>query len=333
MSIKKSVSLYSLQDEYCRHRMSLNDIFDELEKMGVGGVELISDQMIRETPNPSEAELAKWDEIVKTHNLKLVCNDVFLNTTVYNNRVLTDKESAALLTAELRLAKRLGFKLIRLVSMTPFKIAKMVLPLAEELGITMALEIHAGLSFDKPATKEFCEQMIALNNPYLGLVIDTGIFCRRNPLAFDTFFLALGVNPELPKYFEKVYAQGLDHHRLVMNGVPEDLQALIKTDVDRSYFRFTDGYENCDYSILDPYIPYIKHVHGKCFDFMEDGSEYSMNFQEIVNYLDSKGYDGYLSTEYEGNRFVIPGGVADGLSHVKAHQALLTQCIANLGRN
>lgn len=331
MSIKQAVSLYSFQDEYCRKRMTLGEIFDELDALGVEGVELISDQMIKGTPCPSEEELSQWDQMVAGHKVKLVCNSIFINTTLYNNRTLTLKESADLLIADLKLTKRLGFPMVRLVSMTPIEVVKLALPVAAKLGVVMALEIHAAMSFDNPSTKAFCDYMIESGNEFLGIVVDTGIFCRRHPRVSKSFFLEQGLSPEVADYIDGIFTQGTDPKQYFKNGIPADLKALFKCEVDYLYTVFSDGYENCEYSILDPYIPYIKHIHGKCFEFTGDGEEYSINFAEIINYLDSKGYDGYIATEYEGTRFVPVGSVADGLSNVRAHQALLAKCIANIG--
>ncbi len=331
MAIKRAVSLYSLQDEYCRGRMTLNDMFDELESLGVEGVELISDQMIKGTPTPSDEELQKWDDVLNSHSIKPVCNSIFINTTLFKNRVLTLKESADLLIAELKLAKRLGFSLVRLVSMTPIEVVKLALPMAEKLGVVMALEIHAAMSFDVPSTQAFCGYMMESKHPMLGIVVDTGIFCRRHPRISTNYFLSLGLNPEVANYIDLIFAAGTDPKRFFANGMPEDLKCLFKGEVDFLYALFSDGYENCDFSILDPYIPFIKHIHGKCFEFTESGEEYSIDFAGFIEYLASKNYDGYIATEYEGNRFVLVGNIADGLSNVRAHQALLKSSIEKLG--
>ena len=330
MAIKRAVSLYSFQDEYCRKRMTMDEIFSELEALGVEGLELISDQMIKGTPTPSEEELAKWDALMSRHHLVPVINDIFINTTLYKNRKLTDHEAAELLRQEIRLAKRLGFPMVRMVSMTPVEIVKLVLPLAEELQVVMALEIHAAMSFDNPSTKAFCDYMMAVDSPYLGLVVDTGIFCRKHPRVSREYFKSLGLSQEVADYIDAIFARGTDPLRVFNHQIPEDLKKLFKSESDFLYSLFSDGYENCAYSVLDPYIPYIKHIHGKCFEFTESGEEYSIDFEEIVQYLAAKGYDGYIATEYEGNRFVPVGGISDGLGNVRAHQKLLAKAIAQV---
>lgn len=325
--IKRCVSLYSYQDEYCRKRMTLEQIFDELDSLGVEGVEIITDQMVKGTPFPSEEELAKWDNILKTHKVKPVCNDVFINTTLYNNRTLRKKEAVESLENDIRLSARLGFPMIRLVSKTPAEIVEAALPCAEKYNVKLALEVHGGMSFSHHMTKEFCNMIFRLNSPYLGLVVDTGIFCRKHPEVAKNYFLSLGLNPEIAKYIDAIYAKGTDPMQYFKNGIPSELEAMIKSQTDREYVLFCDGYESSDYSIMDKYLPYIYHFHGKCYGFGEDGEEYSISFGEIIEYLYKNNYNGYIATEYEGNRFVAVGGISDGVGNVRLHQKLLKKYI------
>ena len=82
MAIKTCVSLYSLQDEYMNKRMTLEDIMKYLAENKVEGLELLPDQMIHNTPHPSEESLKHWDYLMETYKIKPVCSDVFLNTNL-----------------------------------------------------------------------------------------------------------------------------------------------------------------------------------------------------------------------------------------------------------
>ena len=145
--IKRAVSLYSYQDEYATKRMSLEDILRDLADMGAEGVEILSDQMIHGSPHPTEETISNWKSLVKKYNLYPVSDDIFVNSTLYHNRRLTLKEQEELLKDELINAHNLGFTLVRLVSNTDAALIEPCLPLAEKLNVTMALEIHAGMSF------------------------------------------------------------------------------------------------------------------------------------------------------------------------------------------
>ena len=112
--IKTCVSLYSLQDEYLNHRMDLEACLHYVKECGAEGVEILPDQMIKNTPNPSEEDLAKWHQYISDTGLTPVIADVFLNTNLYKNRSLTHKECIDLLVKEIQLADKMGIRMIRL---------------------------------------------------------------------------------------------------------------------------------------------------------------------------------------------------------------------------
>ena len=170
MTIKKGVSLYSLQDAYGRGGLGLEGCIAAVEKMGAQGIEILSDQMIRGAASASEQTLAEFDAIMERHPLQRVSNDIFINSSLYKNRWLTTEEQVELLSADLRLTHRMGFPLVRLVSRTDPAVIRPVLPLAEKLGVSMAVEVHAGMSFDHPLTAAWIKEMKELDSPHVGLV-------------------------------------------------------------------------------------------------------------------------------------------------------------------
>lgn len=331
-NIKRAVSMYSLQDQYARGRMTLADIFEWLNDMGAG-LEFISDQMMKGTPEPSEETLEEWDALVERYKPTLVCNDVFINTCLYKNRTLTKKESLDLLIKEIKLAHRLGFPMIRLVSNTRADIIEPALSYAEKYHVVMTLEIHAGMSFDEPLTQDFIRVMKELNSPYVGLTLDTSIFCERHPRVSTNFFRELGVNEELIRRIDAIFESGTDPRRVYAEArsegkeFPDEIQECIHTQDEYEYALFADGYERTPYHMLDELVPYIKHVHGKIYEMTEEGREYSISFDKFTEYLDSVRYEGYIATEYEGNRFALAGEPIRDRENVEAHQKLLKECI------
>lgn len=119
MGIKTSVSLYSLQYQFLHGKMNLEDIFKYMKELNADGIEILPDQMLKGTPTPSEETYAEWDALNQKYPLGLACDDVFLNTNMFKNRELTKRECIELIRQEIVMAHRLGFKIIRLVSMVP----------------------------------------------------------------------------------------------------------------------------------------------------------------------------------------------------------------------
>ena len=68
---------------------------------------------------------------------------------MFKNRELTKRECIELIKKEIKLAQRLGFKILRLVSMVPAWILEPCLPTSEKYDVCMCIEIHAGLGFGR----------------------------------------------------------------------------------------------------------------------------------------------------------------------------------------
>lgn len=62
----------------------------------------------------------------------------------------------------------------------------------------------------------------------------------------------------------------------------------------------------------------------------ERGTEYSIDYKEILQYLHTHGYEGYVSTEYEGNRWVLPDQPVPELEQVEAHQKMIQRLIQEI---
>lgn len=335
--IKTCVSLYSLQDEYLNKRMSLADIMHFVKENKAEGIEILPDQMLHGAPNLSKKTLEDWDALIRETGLVPVIADVFLNTNLYKNRNLTKKECIDLLIEEIKQANQLGIHLIRLVSMVPYWVCEPLLPYCEKYDVAIALEVHAGMAFDIPETAAFIDEMKRLNSPYIGLVIDTGIFCRRFPRVVRNYEVNNGASPEMFDYIDKLFAEGSDLHRATReNGgnYPAEFVETLTTQEDHMFAPLCDGYENYPYEVLDDLMPYIKHFHFKMFEMMEDEDgnlrEYSMDYKGLLQYLHNHDYNGYVATEYEGNRFTLPGTPIMEKQQVIANQKYLHDCLKEI---
>lgn len=97
----------------------------------------------------------------------LACDDVFLNTNLFKNRELTKRECIELIKQEIIQAHRLGFKIIRLVSMVPAWILEPCLPTAEKYDVCMCIELHGGLGFGVEKTEEYLREMVRLDSHFI----------------------------------------------------------------------------------------------------------------------------------------------------------------------
>ena len=122
--IKRSISLYSYQDEYYDGKLDLEGCLRETAKTGATGVELLAEQMIKRFPNPIEDEAFReeWFAKLKKYGLTPSCYDAFLENRIYSNRTLSLGEQINMMCRDLRLASLLGFPVIRTLVSTPMDV-------------------------------------------------------------------------------------------------------------------------------------------------------------------------------------------------------------------
>jgi sugar phosphate isomerase/epimerase len=313
--------------------MSLADIMRFVKEQGTEGIEILPDQMLKGSPYVSDETAAEFQKLLDETGLKPVIADVFLNTNLYKNRTLTKKECIDLLVAEIKQANKLGIHMIRLVSMVPYWVIEPLLPYCEKYDVVIAIEVHAGMAFDIPETKAFIDECKRVNSPYVGIVVDTGIFCRRLPRVVRAYEGAMGTSEGIFDYIDRQFEAGTDLYQVKKaNGgeYPAELVAEMKTEHDKMSTPLLDGYENYPYEALDEYLPYIRHFHFKLWEMTPEGPEYSIDFKGLLEYLHAHDYDGYVSTEYEGNRFVLPGNPMVEKEQVAANQRYIQECLKEI---
>ena len=318
--IKLGVTLYSLQDEYVWGKLSLEGCLAELQKMGAEGVELLGDQMIPNSPFPEEGFYDKWRGWLAKYQLIPVCDDIFINMTLYKNRRLTAKEAVATLKAEITHAYQMGFKIVRLVSKTPNEIVLPCLDYAAEHDVQMALEIHAGGStLTSSSSQEFVEIMTKANSPYIGLVFDMGLFCRKYPRVIKDYYLREGANSALLDFVDGVFKDGSD-----LRSVPDAvLEKYRRAPIDEEFWKYAHSFENNPVEMMQPYLGYVRNCHGKFFEMMDEGTEYSIPYDQIIAFFKANRYDGFICSEYEGNRFVPSGVPVPGVEQLTQHLKML----------
>ena len=151
MTVQRGVSLYSYQQTQFFGILNLWEQIREVrEGVGTDGIEIISQQSIKGYPFPSNAFVDKWHETMTRYGMTAVAYDPHLDVLQFRDHVMDHDESAERLKRDIRIAHRLGFGIVRTHSSMPLEVQLKALPLAEELGMRMALEIHAPMSLTGP---------------------------------------------------------------------------------------------------------------------------------------------------------------------------------------
>lgn len=349
MAIKRGVSLYSYQQEQFFGQMTWKDqILEVRENLHTDGIEIIDEATIRDYPFPSEEFVFDFRNYMARYNMNAVTMDVYLDVHQFRDHVMTHAEAAERLKNDIRLAAKLGFKNVRPLCLVPIDVIEAALPVAEECNVRIGKEIHAPLPILKGDKKQptvgmaaaldfrMTEQVLELaektGSKHLGIVPDFGIFqfkpsapsiayARRHtktPEAID-FLLENSVNygmdeihaalkDKYPNHdLNPMWVEKLALHE--MSGNPEDLRKI---------------------------IPYIVSIHGKFYQMTEIPGKPGQYQDECIDYetpiriLKEEGFDGYIDSEYEGQRDQQDMGfenLPDGREEVRRHHEMLKRLI------
>ena len=345
--IKRSISLYSYQDEYYDGKLDLEGCLRETAKTGATGVELLAEQMIKHFPNPIEDEefRAHWFSMLDKYGLTPSCYDAFLENRIYSNRTLSLGEQINMMKRDLRLAGLLGFPVIRTLVSTPMDVIEGSLEYAEKVNVKIGLEVHAPFSLNSGWADGYMEMINRTGTKYFGFIPDMGIFCKNIPDVLRDKARRQGASEECLKIVDDAYAQrmakgfvkikyDLDLGKANMeyrmaNGMKEMMDAVEKAGggpADMMYAGTSFNYSWSDPQDLIDNIDYIFHTHAKFYNVHEDYVETAVAIPEVVAAYKKAGYTGFLSSEYEGGEHLRDVGV-DSIEQCRRHQEALRRAI------
>ncbi|CQR24154.1 Xylose isomerase-like TIM barrel [Streptococcus varani] len=177
--IKRSISLYSYQEEFYTGKMNLEDCIRAASETGATGIEFLPEQMLPEFPNITDEFVEEWHGWMKKYNVEPIAYDAFLDQKLFANRIFTTSECVDMMKRDLKLANRLGFKILRTLVSTPLEVIKESLAYAEEMNVVIALEVHAPFTFGTPWFEERLAYIKESGTKWFAIMPDFGIFTKR----------------------------------------------------------------------------------------------------------------------------------------------------------
>lgn len=136
--------------------------------------------------------------------MRAVAYDPHLDALQFRDHVMDLDEAADRLKRDIRIAHRLGFEIVRTHSSISMELHLKVLPLAEQLGIKLAKEIHAPMSLSGPDVTEIIEFGERTGTKSIGLVPDFGIFQVRINEPTAAWYIRNGVSPETVAFAQEL---------------------------------------------------------------------------------------------------------------------------------
>ncbi|KQN80012.1 xylose isomerase [Sphingomonas sp. Leaf67] len=324
MTIKRGVSLYSFQNETFLGKMTLEDCIRTSVELGAPGIEIIGEQTFWGWPEVGVADekVAEWHQLIDKYGAVPVAHDFMLDYKRYKGREMPFDEQVASVKKDIDFAARLGVKYIRaLVSIAP-EVLVAAAPYAEEKAIKILIEVHAPLHFDHPWIIRHAEAFEKSGSDALGFLPDMGMFLFKFPPVWKERFMRNGVPHHIADYIVKAYEDRVLSEYVILN--VREMGGVGPAIGMAETLRHNAAFE--PKRMLD-YMPRIHNIHGKFYQMDADLVEPCIPYDEIVRVLKQGGYDGYICSEYEGNRWIEDAYEVDSVEQVRRQQEMLGRLI------
>ncbi len=327
-SIKLCTSLFSFAYEWNSGQYSLDGMLAEAKRISLGnGLEIIGFQSLKGFPTLSPEAIRAVQKLIDKYGFERACLDANVDIAVRRHRYLTPDETVEYILPQLRVAKQLGFPVLRVQLMAGPAVMRKLAPFAEKANVKLGMELHTPYGVEHPAVLVLRELYAEMDTPYLGFIPDFGTSMRAIPDALLGSFRAVGVTDALIELTKEIW-----HKDLPMPAKFGELQeraaALGATppQIGRLNMAFSmNGRQRPDQ--WAKIVPQTVHLHGKFYGFDDDGNEPSIDYAAILKVFYEGGYQGYVASEYEGSAFT---DAYSGFDMVAKHQALCQRILTEL---
>jgi sugar phosphate isomerase/epimerase len=326
--IKLGLTLYSLTSEWAAGRYDLHGLLDAVAAAGIGpGIEIVASQTLRTYPLVTDEFVREWRDAFDRHGFVPSSFGANLDMGRRRDRDMTLDEEYEFTVAQFRSARALGFPLVRIQSAKP-ELIRRLMPVAEELDLTLGWEIHAPLGPNSPKVVEIRELYAEIGSPRLGFVADfsstmhamapttlrklgsMGLAAQDLDRLQEIWATDADINAQHGEFVEYLHSRGI---------APESLGSFA-----RLAFNMHGHVDPAEWADI---MPRIVHVHAKFYDIDEHGDEPAIDYPELVRVFVEGGYSGFFSSEWEGHAFADLGE-ADPIDLVRRQHALIRRSIA-----
>jgi sugar phosphate isomerase/epimerase len=322
--IKRCVTFYCYQDEYKLREMSLEDCVAATAELGAEGVEILGEESVPNFPHPSKGFVDGWHALMLKYGTKPACYDAFLEMQLLKSRSLTLKESVDMVVRDIKVAKALGFSHIRALRATPPEVMEHTLPYLEQYDMKMGVEIHSSASIRGGFADPYINLIEKKNSKHLGLVPDLSLFAKVPPRVQKDWFVRNGAHAVIVEDISKAYQDNVSPQE-----TKERVRKMGGNKMDEKYANdvYNHGPITNEPKDLMVLLPYSFHIHAKFYEVTEDYRELTIPYQELIPVIVASGYSGYLSSEYEGQRYTDDAAHPESIEQVRRHQLMLKRLL------
>ena len=310
---KLSISLYCFSSEIHSGKLTIEDSIHQVAELKAEALEIVNTQHIDGFPNPSDEFIRHFRDTADKNGLRLSSYGTYTDTGIRTNGTLSHFEMKDQLSRDLKLADAMGFPLIRVGPNTPIQVLNEILPAAEKMRIKLGIEIHAPLSADHPMFIALLENVRLVSSEYLGFVPDFSCWATKIPECLVEYFVSKGFPEDSLRQITNAFNAGVELQAVKDQAHAMGAPAEFDDSIDMAYHIVV---KNPPESLAE-IMPYVNHIHGK-FWRMENGIEPAIPYDKLIRVICDSGYQGYISSEFEG--YVMP---ISGIEQTREHQNML----------
>ena len=320
---KLGVTIYSFGPEWAAGQYDLESMLAKVDEMGIGpGVEIMASQTVRTYPHTSDDFIKEWLGYCDKYGFEPSAYGTNLDMGRNRAKEMTEDEEYDFVLTQIEAGAKMKFPVIKIQSAGGALLTRL-LPHAERLNVKLGYEIHAPEGPNTPKIMAIRETYAKLDSPLLGFVPD-----------FSSTMQTMGRT-----MLQVMRNRGLDEPAI------DKMQEFWASDepvYDRinGFISYLEG-RGFDPNRLGPFgrmafnmnghiapeewndiMPQVVHVHAKFFDMNPDGQVDAIDYPKHTRILVEGGYDGYISSEWEGHAFADMGQV-DPFEEVRLQQELM----------
>ncbi|HWI30753.1 MAG TPA: TIM barrel protein [Microbacterium sp.] len=306
----QGVTLYSFTRFFHARKMNFDELVREVARRELGpGLEIVGFQSIRDFPNVSAEFVRSFHALIDETGLVPTSMGANADAGLRRDRMLTNDELVEYMAAQIDVARRLGFPIVRVqYSLTPDDMERLV-PIAERAGVQLGLEIHSSHTVSHPVIQALLERYEKLGSDRLGFIPDWGATMHSIPPTLLERYRRLGVSEEvltaLQAYSKELTRKGPPMHdeeqskRMgevigLARSLGEERRAMDMAVNVVGLFGRGDPKEWADI------MPWVVHTHGKFYEIDASGAEPAVPIPEIIDVYVRNGYSKTISSEWEG---------------------------------
>ncbi|MGO2189069.1 MAG: sugar phosphate isomerase/epimerase family protein [Microbacterium gubbeenense] len=306
----QGVTLYSFTRAFHGREYDLEQLIRTSAADGYGpGLEVIGFSSLRGFPRIDDHFAGWFRDLVAEVDLVPTSLAINADIGVRRDRLLTQDELIEYMRPQIEAAAKLGFPVARVqISLTPDSMEQLV-PLAEQHGVTLALEVHADQYASHPRILALRDRYEKIGSPLLGFTMDWGATVSGFAPSRVEAYRRRGASEEylsaLVALWDEYYEQGppadqADHDQRFGRFIGLAAQHGFPAFGVDSAIAATGLFGPAPVDDWLEIMPWIRHVHAKFFGIDENGDEPSVPVRDLIRLLVENGYSGAVSSEYEG---------------------------------